>query len=306
MIKVSCCLLAALFVPLSGWAGNAEVVFERTSAYHHIRVIDQDGIRTLSFDNSMETRMSLRDPLQGHFEYTEYFHMPWLWNARLTNVLMIGLGGGSAQRSYAHYYPQVRVETVEIDPVVLQVARQFFHFKESPMQRVHVADGRVFLRRVETNYSVILMDAYVQHRYGSSLPQHLATQEFFELAASRLATNGVLAYNVIGTMRNYQPDVVGAISKTMKTVFPQIYFFPARESQNVVILGTKSAQRADFNALHQRASALIHAKTITLPSFRERLYAFRTEPPLNQYRCPVLRDDFAPIDGLLSTSGLGR
>ena len=69
------------------------LVFEDTSPYHHIRVIDQNGLRTLCFDDATESRMSIQDPNQGHFEYTEYFHMAWLWNARITNVLMIGLGG---------------------------------------------------------------------------------------------------------------------------------------------------------------------------------------------------------------------
>ncbi|PYJ95294.1 MAG: hypothetical protein DME23_24195, partial [Verrucomicrobia bacterium] len=138
LLAICCGLLAA------GRAGNAAVVFEITSPYHHIRVIDQDGTRVLSFDGSTETRMSLRDPLRGHFEYTEYFHMPWLWNAQLTNVLMIGLGGGSAQRAYAHYYPQVTVNTAEIDPAVVEVAKQFFRFEQTPSQHVHVSDGRVF------------------------------------------------------------------------------------------------------------------------------------------------------------------
>src|SRR4030095_3528631 len=101
----------------------AELVFERTSAYHHIRVVDEQGVRTLAFDGSFETRMSLQNPLQGHFEYTEYFHMPWLW-LNLSNVLMIGLGGGSTQRSYQHYCPTVNVETVEIDPMVVQVGQE--------------------------------------------------------------------------------------------------------------------------------------------------------------------------------------
>src|SRR5438046_9954831 len=112
------------FVVLSGGlialsnscAGSASIAFEATSAYHHIRVIDQDGLRTLSFDGSMESRMSLREPLKGHFEYTEYFHMPWLWNGQLTNVLMIGLGGGSTQRPSQHYYPQVMLDGLEHDP----------------------------------------------------------------------------------------------------------------------------------------------------------------------------------------------
>src|SRR6186713_2238799 len=74
-------LTAALAVaaPLHA-APVGTTVFEATSAHHHIRVYDDNGLRTLSFDGSMETRMSLSDPSQGHFEYTEHFHMPWLWN----------------------------------------------------------------------------------------------------------------------------------------------------------------------------------------------------------------------------------
>jgi spermidine synthase len=292
--------LLALALLAQAYAGAPETIFEKISAHHHIRVYDQDGIRTLSFDGSMETRMSLRNPAEGHFEYTEFFHMPWLWNGLMTNILMVGLGGGSTQRSYAHHYPHITVETVEIDPAVVEVAKAYFHFKESPKQIVHIADGRVYLRRTEKKYGAILMDAYVENRYGSSIPHHLATKEFFALASERLTTNGVLAYNVIGTLQALNPDIVGTIYKTMKTIFPQVYSFPARTSRNVVLIGTKSPDKVNFNILHTRAGSLIYYKRITLPTFRDRLYSFRAEPPQNQQVCKVLTDDFAPVDGLLS------
>ena len=282
------------------FAAAPETIFEKTSAHHHILVYDKDGIRTLSFDGSMETRMSLRNPLEGHFEYTEFFHMPSLWNGLITNILMVGLGGGSTQRSYAHHYPHVTVETVEIDPAVLETAKAYFHFKESPKQIIHLADGRVFLRRTEKKYGAILMDAYVQNRYGSSIPYHLATKEFFALASERLTTNGVLAYNVIGSLQALNADIVGTIYKTMNSVFPHVYSFPARTSRNVVLVGTKSPDKITFNTLNTRAASLIHYKRITLPTFRDRLYSFRAEPPQNQQLCKILTDDFAPVDGLLS------
>jgi len=281
----------------------AETVFEVTTAYHHIRVLDQQGVRTLSFDGSMETRMSLVNPLSGHFEYTEFFHLPWLWNTQLNTVLIVGLGGASTQRSFEHYYPNLSVETVELDPVVLHVATQFFHFKQSPKQRVHVGDGRVFLRRAQKQYDAILMDAYTEGRYGSALPQHLVTKEFFEIASARLTTNGVLAYNVIGTLRNWRADLLGAVYQTLNAVFPQVYVFPARESQNVVLLATKSKQRTDFNFLQQRAAVLVHQRRVTLPTFRNRLYSLHVAPPPTAARAPVLTDDFAPVEGLLNASG---
>jgi spermidine synthase len=279
--------------------GSAVVVFETTSPYHHVQVIDREGLRFLSFDGSMETRMSLRNPLQGHFEYTEHFQMPVLWRPEMKNVLMIGLGGGSTQRAFQHYFPDVTVDTVEIDPTVVQVAKKYFPVKESPTLKIHVSDGRVFLRRSEAKFDVIIMDAYVKSRYGSFIPYHLATKEFFDLASAHLSEDGALAYNVIGKLQGWQADIVGAVYKTMKSVFPEVYFFPSTESQNVVLIGTKSPQKATFDLLQKKANDLINKKRVLLPSFRVRLRSFRPDPPPSAERSPILTDEYAPVDGLL-------
>jgi len=276
----------------------AELLFERTSAYHHIRVVDDQGVRTLTFDGSFETRMSLQDSLRGHFEYTEYFHMPWIW-LNLSNVLMIGLGGGSTQRSYQHYYPAVTVDTVEIDPVVVRVARDYFSVSESPTHRIHVADGRVFLRRATNRYDAILVDAYTENRYGSFLPRHLVTKEFFQLANDHLTTNGVLAYNVIGQIYGLRANLLGAMHRTLKTVFPEVYLFPAGDSQNVVFLAAKSKLKYSANMVQQRAVWLVQQKRFTLPTFTRRAGAFRADVPQTWSASPILTDDYAPIEGLL-------
>ena len=228
--------------------GRADQIFEVTSTYHHIRVVDEDGLRTLYFDDAPESRMSMQDPLRGHFEYTEYFHMPLLWNAS--------------------------------------------------RQKVHEADGRVFLRRSTAHYELIILDAYVTSRYGSSIPPHLVTKEFFELVRDHLTTNGVVAYNVIGTVSGWHSGLVGAIYRTLKTVFPQVYLFPARTSQNIVLVATRSAARSDLFALRQRASSLIQTRRVTLPGFLERLDSFQAQAPLSAARSPVLTDDYAPVEGL--------
>jgi len=285
---------------------SATVVFEVTSPYHHIRVVDQAGLRTLCFDDATESQMSVQSPLKGHFEYTEYFHMALLWNARLTNVLMVGLGGGSTQRAFEHFYPDVSVHSVEIDPAVLQVAKDYFSFKESRRQQVHVADGRVFLRRTTERYELIILDAYVQGRYGSAIPQHLATKEFFELVRDHLNTNGVVAYNVIGTVSDWRADIVGAIYRTLNTVFPRVYLFRASSSFNIVLLATKSEAKTDVNTLRQRAAYLIQNGRVTLPGFTGRVEKFQAQPPANAARSPILTDDYAPVEGLAGGGGKGE
>jgi spermidine synthase len=296
-------ILSALAILVVAASARATVIFEQTTPYHHIRVIDENGMRMLCFDDGRESRMSLANPLQGHFEYTEYFHLPWLWNTGMTNVLMIGLGGGSTQNSYEHYYPGVTFDTVEIDPAVLQVAEKYFKFQESPTQKVHIEDGRVFLRRSTARYGAILLDAYVQGRYGGCIPQHLATKEFFEIARSHLATNGVLAYNVIGTLTGWRADIVGAICHTLKTVFPQVYVFPARSSQNVVIVATTSAIPVDLAELRRRASAFAQSEPASLPALRERVEVLQPRLPPNVEKSPILTDDYAPVEGLMESGG---
>ena len=57
---------AAVVVLLFGIAINsarAAVIFDVYSAYHYIEVTDNGGVRMLSFNGSMETRMHVNQPL---------------------------------------------------------------------------------------------------------------------------------------------------------------------------------------------------------------------------------------------------
>jgi spermidine synthase len=275
-----------------------QVIFETYSPYHHVLVIDDNNLRILSFDNTQETRMSLANPIQGHFEYTEFFHYAWLWKTNLAEVLMLGLGGGSAQRAFLHYYPRMEVQSVELDPVVLQVATNYFGVPLSERHRVVLSDGRTFLRRSRQLYDLIVLDAYTKHRYGSQIPQHLATREFFELARQRLTTNGVLAYNVITVSRLGGADAGMALARTLQAVFPQVYCFQAKTSLNVVMIATQEPRRLSNAELFQRGSQLIRQGLTPPPGLFERLRSFQTEVPRNAARAPLLTDDFAPVESL--------
>ena len=291
------CLLILLAPFLS--SAQRVVQFDRISAYHHIQVYDEEGKRTLSFNGSWETTMSLTNPLTGHFEYTEYFQMPWIWNHDIKSVLMEGLGGGSTPRAYQHYYTNVMVDMVEIDPVVVEVAKTYFHVEETNNLKIHISDGRVFLRQSTNIYDVILMDAYSTTRYGSSLPRQLTTKEFFELASRHLSTNGVFAYNVIGQIKGFRATLIGAMYKTLSEVFPHVYMFPAAESQNVVFVATKTAEPMNYTRAAAEAYNLMDAGKVTLPTFTTRVKSFTDERPPTADTSPLLTDDYAPIDSLL-------
>ena len=109
--------------------------------------------------------------------------------------IQIGLASGSVPKRLLRDFPELEVDVVEIDPEVVRVTEKYFGLAPDPRLTVHVGDGRVFLKRTDRRYDLILVDAYAATRYGLVIPRHLATKEFLEEARDRLTANGVLMYN---------------------------------------------------------------------------------------------------------------
>jgi len=281
---------------------RAQVLFSSNSRYNHITVVNRDNYRVLSFNGSEETRVSLHNGLLGHFEYTEHMQMPLIWTPKAKRMLMIGLGGGSTQRAYNHYYPDIQVDTVELDPMVASVAKRFFGIKESPKLKIHISDGRVYLKKNKgPEYDIILLDAYTSHRTGSFIPYHLATKEFFTLASKNLNENGVLGYNVIGTYDGWRADNVGSLYQTLNTVFPNVYHFPSAETRNIVFVATKEKAALTTGSLRAKYSALLKMHPKLSPNFLKRVQVIRNREPNSARRSPILTDSHTPASGLLGS-----
>lgn len=222
------------------WAPSASgvILYDQYSQYHHVIVEQSGSTRLLKFDNAIQSMMDVRDGVSGAFEYVDYFHMAFLFNPRIQSVYFVGLGGGSAPKQYVLSYPDVRVTVAEIDPVVVKVAERFFFVRNHPSIQIVQGDGRAILEKGGT-YDQIVVDAYASGPYGAYLPFHLTSKEFFQIARRHLSPNGVFAINVVGTVQGWNNAVVRSVYKTMAQVFPNIYVFPVRTSQNVVLVAPK-------------------------------------------------------------------
>jgi spermidine synthase len=256
--------------------------------------------------------MSLHDPYAGGFEYTDFFHVPMLLDPTTERVLFVGLGGGTGPKSFLSHYPDVWVDVVEIDPMVVQVARSYFAVPEDPRLRIHVADGRAYLQRDRQRYGAILVDAYSSGPYGGILPYHLATREFFETARQRLTNGGALVYNVITTYG--EGTVLPDVYATIANEFQRTYAFQAETSLNVVIVAQRidseplrdDGSRAgrewpagpwldhslDVPQLQALAAELLRAGLPLPPILPRRVGQAASLPPSSR----ILTDDYAPTD----------
>jgi len=293
-------LLVCLLLSSPASAGWANTIYEADSLYHHIRVVDESGTRILRFDNSMESTMKLANPYMGHFEYVDFFFQSFVLKQDIEKCLMLGLGGASAPKLMQRYFPDVEIDIVEIDEMVYDVAREYFYFEPDETTDVTIQDGRVFIRKSDEIYDLIIMDAYTANKYGSYVPFHLATLEFFEIVDEHLSDDGILAFNIIGTLRGYRKEVVASIYRTMDRVFPEIYVFPAKSSDNIVMIASKGKDGLSATQWMNIAVSLVNSGFTGLyPNYVMRSSTCTDLVPPRWWDAQLLTDDFAPIDGLL-------
>ena len=119
-------------------------------------------------------------------------------------ALVVGLGTGSTAGWLAAVPSIERVDVVELEPAILEVARQCspvnLDVLHNPKIRILIGDARELLLTSRTTYDVIFSEPSNPYRAGIS---SLFTREFYGAVASRLAPGGVFvqwlqAYEVDG------------------------------------------------------------------------------------------------------------
>jgi spermidine synthase len=132
------------------------------------------------------------DPRAVPVEYVRHALLGLAYHGHPARVLMVGLGGGTFTTVVHRALPDVAIDAVEIDPVVVEAARAWFGLREDERYRIHVADAATWMAGDGEPYDYILLDAYA----GEGIPPALGTPAFFRAVARRLAPGGVVGINI--------------------------------------------------------------------------------------------------------------
>lgn len=220
-------LIAAASATQAPWSGVPEVpgqVFFHDSEYAEIRVVDRDDGRYLLLDGGVHTVLAHGGGESMH-RYVPVMELAQMLFDEPGEMLLVGLGGGVIARDW--HAAGWRVDAVEIDPVVVHAAREYFGL-EPDMATVHTLDGRRFLAATDRQWDVILVDAFG----SSSIPFHLVTQEMFALLRARLRHDGVLAMNV--ETRSWDDPLGTIIANSIRPSFDDVLALPTAEPPNTL------------------------------------------------------------------------
>ncbi|MEF8907367.1 MAG: fused MFS/spermidine synthase [Haloarculaceae archaeon] len=249
-------LLVVAFALVGTAPVGGAVVYQTQTEYQQLQVTQQGDVRTLYLDGAPHSAMDVTAPDRYVFEYTRYFHLPHLIRDEpdVDRVLFVGGGGFSGPKRYLAEYPDATVDVVELDPAVVDAAREYFRVPDSPRLTVHTMDGRRFLRETNRTYDVIVLDAY----RADEVPYHLTTVEFMRLVEDRLAADGAVVANLISATDGSASTFYRAEFRTMDRVFGQVYSFPTSDTgslQNIELVATKTDRRVTQATLRERNRA---------------------------------------------------
>jgi spermidine synthase len=310
--------------PVPYYSGN--LVYQKETPYSHLDVVDSDHKRALFLDGNIHTIMNKDDPTELLI-YTKYFPLGFVFNPAAKKVLFVGGGGFSGPKYFLKTYPNVAVDVVEIDPLVIDVAKKYFSVNGSNVRlKIYNEDARNFLSRTNQKYDIIVLDAYSKNY----VPFHLMTLEYFQLLYNRLTTpNGVIVSNQLGSLDQGQDTskLYRAEYKTMSQVFSSsaVYAFPldignSDNVQNIMLVAVKDPDVTYYSSndmrhrkqQQQEVQQQQQQKTILLSgnntnnnsSLRNDLinYAdyFYDRTKIKTSDVPVLTDQFAPVENLLN------
>jgi spermidine synthase len=269
------------------WRGF-HLVANRNSVYGNLAVVRTEGSTSL-YENGLNL-FNVPDPAAAE----EAVHYALLEHPSPRSLLLIGGGANGSLAEALKHASLERVDYVELDPAILEL----FPIQSDPRVRVHVTDGRLFLKTTASTFDVIIVN--LPDPQTAQL-NRFYTLEFFREAARKLTGSGILALRLTASEDYISPELAAflrSIYKTLHAVFPEVAAIPG---ETVLFFGAK--RPGVLAAGSEELLARLRARHLKTSYVREYYIPFRMMPDrmsdLDRQiqprpETPVNRD-FAPV-----------
>lgn len=163
-------------------------LYSGKSEFQRIDVFDSPEFgRFLTLDGYM--MLTEKDESVYHEMMT---HVPLAVHPHVRDVLVIGAGDGGVIRELARYPEIERMDMVEIDPLVVEVCREYLPQTacslNDPRLRIYYEDGLKFIRTCQNEYDLIIVDSTDPFGPGEGL----FTLEFYGNCYKALREDGMM------------------------------------------------------------------------------------------------------------------
>lgn len=171
-------------------------IFEANSDYQTIFVGERNGVRFLRFGGAhanWQGAYVIAQPERLYFPYQQAFSLHTAWRPQIRRFLAVGVGTATAISHVYRRHAEAEIVGIDIDGLVIEAARRFFHAPDDPRVRLLQADARLLVPRLEDQFDLIFLDAFFQEK----TPHTMLSPVFLRVLADRLEPGGILMVNAV-------------------------------------------------------------------------------------------------------------
>ncbi|MDD2753258.1 MAG: fused MFS/spermidine synthase [Candidatus Portnoybacteria bacterium] len=263
-----------------------DVILEAESIYNQIRLIDRQNAIYLTLNTNKLYLINSAYIKRGtlfDFSLIDLFNLgPAI--APVKNLLILGMSGGASIRQHQQFSPEMKIDAVEIDPKIIEIAKNKFGIEEGDDLKIYEADARPFLAASRKKYEMIEIDLFQGSPYT---PFYVLTQEFFQSAYSHLSDNGIVMMNIYAPAKH---ELLQPVLSTIASVFPSVYSVPVYGHNFVVVASRSPLGEQEIKSKISGAKIPLELKPVG------DYFLGYVEKYQNDKNAPVFTDDWAPIE----------
>ena len=186
------------------------------SRYQQIDILDSYELgRILVLDGYL--MLTEKDEYIYHEMIT---HVPMATNPGIKNVLVIGAGDGGTIRELTRFRNIEHIDMVEIDQRVVELCKEYLPQTacslDDPRVTIYYEDGLKFVRGVENEYDLIIVDSTDPFGPGEGL----FTKEFYGNCYKALTDDGILVNQHESTFYDEYAEAMKRAHSRIKSFFP--------------------------------------------------------------------------------------
>ena len=225
-----------------------------------VRVVRRGRERQLRVDGTWASSYRPGEPATGGVWDALAAAVAALPPARRRDILLLGLGGGSAARLARALAPSARIVGVELDAEVVAVARRELDLDGLGLE-VRIGDARELVREAGPGFDAVLEDVFVGRGRAVAKPEGFPLPALAHVAG-RLRPGGVMASNTL--------DETAEVRRALRSLLPHRVEIAVEGFDNRIVLGSRAP--LDARRLRARladeplfASSLPRLRLRTLP-----------------------------------------
>lgn len=185
---------------------KAETIYHDANEFGSLWVKQNGNNRYISFsadDKAIQSLINVQQPTIIQLEYIKMMLASLLLQSNCNDILIIGLGGGTIPSALNKLLPDSKTDIVEINPLIVEVAQNFFSFKSNKNTKIHITDGYKFIEHAKLqSYDLIIVDAFGRNY----IPPQFLTVQFANNLKKRLKPNGIVAVNSFVNVESYEAE----------------------------------------------------------------------------------------------------